>query len=285
MEITSNDQTLRIILDELDYDNGPFTISFYFKSIGNKCTVFSLVEEASPPVSLVSFTVEGGKFKFTSDSDTDDLNDFLNQWIHATITFSKNSRIGTNKWLIGFHLYRGSNYYFSEIEGTFTMWNPAKTYNFMFGGAFVAGVLNAGYTNNIHFRDINLYKGDQMYLLPSNCRSKVYFTNPNLNSNDHCVLCNVGKYNDEFMCENSNTCTEFADNNEECEYCPPPTEHLGGGECSLCGDGDVEGGAEVCDDGNSDNRDGCDDTCNIEANSVCNGPNTLCSCEPQPISA
>lgn len=57
------------------------------------------------------------------------------------------------------------------------------------------------------------------------------------NTVDHCLLCQTSKYNNAFLCENTNNCpSNFDDSNKECEVCPATTVYLGAGKCSLCSD-------------------------------------------------
>jgi cysteine-rich repeat protein len=45
---------------------------------------------------------------------------------------------------------------------------------------------------------------------------------------------------------------------------------------ALCGDGYLIQGVEECDDGNTNDGDGCTSNCTLEPSWVCNAPNTSC---------
>ena len=65
--------------------------------------------------------------------------------------------------------------------------------------------------------------------------------------------------------------TPYAQSTRQILMCPHPI-------LAMCGDG-IKVGAEACDDGNTDNGDGCSSTCAVEAGYVCSGsaPSTCSS--------
>jgi cysteine-rich repeat protein len=97
----------------------------------------------------------------------------------------------------------------------------------------------------------------------------VYDEYEDCDNGKHCV----GGGNNGADCTNDSTaclggtCEQFATNecNENCEGLTADEVSSIGSDEGTCGDGIVQASIEECDDGNSDNGDGCDSACAIES--------------------
>ena len=91
---------------------------------------------------------------------------------------------------------------------------------------------------------------------------KYLSTNTCLSCDSACTTCNGGTHSDCLTCTNGAT----------------PNPSSGGGSCTVCGNGVVESG-EACDDNNTNNNDGCSDSCQVETGWTCSGTPSVCSCQ------
>jgi cysteine-rich repeat protein len=123
------------------------------------------------------------------------------------------------------------------------------------------------------------------------------------NSTGACVECVAGSQCTSLVCDASGqcaaaTCADNTTNGTETDTdcggspCPPcgTNRHCNQpGDCAsavctgntcqapACGDGVINSAAEVCDDGNTGNGDGCSSTCTVETGHVCSGQPSSCA--------
>ena len=91
-------------------------------------------------------------------------------------------------------------------------------------------------------------------------------------------ICGDGREVGNEECDDGNTETESCEYNlTECTVCAEDcTEQPG--SVTYCGDGIIhDQNGEVCDDGNSNNQDGCSATCEVEVGYLCQGSPSVCS--------